>query len=278
MDLKFGWEFEATDYNMDNWRGNLDGVKDFLEKKSDGSVRGAGVEFVLKEPQNYEDSVKYLWKFLETLQPKTDTSCGFHVHVSDPQWSPRGKTKIANAVLALSALCEEKIFKAVPSSRHNNTFCKKLAADYHSNMSAKKSLGKIFRGKHDNRKRYNWLNFVEFFRPGGLGTVEFRLMGNSSRFFYLADWVYFCSEMIKNAEKIHIDRPLTIAHAFLDMNFHIDRLIDAHNKKLNWQIPCFLYSIEKYFLDRDFVEKVKPIEEQPAQEVPAQETPTRETI
>jgi hypothetical protein len=169
------------------------GIKE-IEIHRDGSVHGAGLEYVLRKDFVYEPSmgIHALWKLLKMTGVQTDKSCGFHVHVGLPMRSSK-QLIWAGWFQQLGRLIEEKAFLAVPESRRTNSYCHKIGKAYP--LSTKH----WDREKYSNSDRYQWVNVVEMFRPDGIRTVEIRLLGNVRRFAYLASWIAFCHQMAKSA-------------------------------------------------------------------------------
>lgn len=168
---------------------------------TDGSVNGAGMEYVLrKEFVHAPDmGIHALWKLLKQTQVETDKSCGFHVHIGLPERSTR-HLMWAGWMQQLGRMIEDDVFLAVPESRRNNQYCMKL-----KNKNTPLSKQQYVATKYSNHDRYYWINVVEMFRPQGIRTVEFRLMGNVHRFSYLLAWIAFCRRMAVSAYKLTFD-------------------------------------------------------------------------
>jgi hypothetical protein len=130
-------------------------------------------------------------------------------------------------------MIEDDVFNAVPESRRNNQYCMKL-------KNKKQPLSKTHfnSAKYSNSDRYYWINTVEMFRPGGIRTVEFRLLGNVSRFHYILSWIAFCRQMAISAYKLTYD--VTLLESELNIlrgmiqdvtTIHYPRIIE--DKKFN---------------------------------------------
>lgn len=176
--FSLGWELEANH--------SAARVPEGVAMIGDGSVNGDGREYVVLP--SLVRSPKYVLGLLKDLvhspELNTDKSCGFHVHMGIKgaplprlrQWA------VATEILAQGV--EDAAFNAVPEARQDNRYCRRINPT---------QLGDRFSAyKYDNERRYNWLNTVEMFRPGGIRTVEVRLMGNTHRWKYLLAWSLFC--------------------------------------------------------------------------------------
>ena len=220
-----GWEFETIKINS----VLSDSLKSKLNTLSDDSVRGQALEFTLKEPQPPQKALMILHEFLKEAKPEVDKSCGFHVHISQNPW--KNKSRTANTVLAIGALLEKQIFPLVPESRLHNRYCLPLLEKFKTlgelNESTQKLLGVVHSIKLNNDKRFAWINFVELFRPSGINTIEFRLMGNSKRFLYLSGWLILCLKIIHVATKLSLNEPLKYFKAIDELNKYIDILFKA---------------------------------------------------
>jgi len=134
---------------------------------------------------------------------KVNKSCGFHLHLGLPD--NRGKSKWSDeqirTFLAIGMMLEPRIFSLVPSSRMNNSYCRKIAEVYgQEDCRALNPMGSISARKYSNPKRYCWLNLIETRRRGtdsapnrgsseAPGTVEIRMLGNTKRYEYIQAWV-----------------------------------------------------------------------------------------
>lgn len=184
----FGWELEATG------RAKAALSPDIMVGH-DGSVGGDALEYRTRREAvwNPERSLFALRNLVMDPALKVDRSCGFHVHVGLGMKTRKLHSWAANFV-TLARLIEDETMAVVPESRRENSYCRSwkdhhgsvIAPTYHSN-------------KHSNNTRYCWVNPVEIFRPGGIRTIEIRLMGHSKNYLYLLAWTSFCRRMAASA-------------------------------------------------------------------------------
>lgn len=191
--FSLGWELEATE----RCGRALTGV----EVDHDGSVNGEGLEYrtskkIVFDP---EKSLQALRHLATDPSIRTDQSCGFHVHIGLGKRS-RHIHQWAAAFVTLARHIEKEAFEAVPSSRAASNFCRPWRHSRESIISQS-----YVRNKHACRDRYNWINPVEVFRPGGIRTIEVRLMGETHRYPYLLAWVAFCRLMAQSSWAVSLD-------------------------------------------------------------------------
>lgn len=203
LNLTLGWELEA------NHAPNK--IPAGVEHLSDGSVDGDGAEFVVMPA--ITKSPRYVLGLLKDLvhapRLNTNDSCGFHVHVSASNLSSIARMRqwaIATEHLALQV--EDLAFKAVPSSRSGNSYCRRIVPLTHGTSFTSH--------KYNNGSRYHWLNIVEMFRPGGIRTIEVRLLGNTHRWKYVLAWSLFCMELAR--------RGWDVANKPFEVSQHVDVL------------------------------------------------------
>lgn len=229
LNLSLGWELEANHTPRSVPAG--------IERISDGSVNGEGAEFVVMPA--ITKSPRYVLGLLKDLvhapRLNTDNSCGFHVHVSASNISSLARMRqwaIATEHLAMQV--EDLAFKAVPNSRHGNPYCRLIVPIRH---------GVSFQShKYNNDRRYHWLNIVEMFRPGGIRTIEVRLLGNTHRWKYLLAWSLFSMELARRGWDV-ANRPFNVIEhvdALGDMLLKIAKDIKPLEKKSE-PIPQWVY-------------------------------------
>lgn len=185
--ITLGWELEATN----RARKHVPGV----ECGHDGSVHGQSLEYRIKRELVFTPEKSLAALRMLTTDPylQVDESCGFHVHVGLGRRT-RKLHDWAEAFVQLARDTEAEAFSAVPSSRRENGYCRSWKQSPHSIIANQYSAS-----KGANRDRYNWVNPVEIFRPGGIRTVEIRLMGHTKRYTYLLAWVSVCRMMAMSA-------------------------------------------------------------------------------
>lgn len=192
-DFSLGWELEAI-------RGARRPLKGILIDH-DGSVRGEQLEYKTKRATVFDpqESIRALRMLTTDPWLNTDDSCGFHVHIGLGKRYRRGTLHPwAAAFITLARHIEQYAFDAVPPSRTQSqraaNYCRPWAHDKAGILDREYPSN-----KYSGPGRYNWVNPVEIFRPGGIRTIEVRLMGHSHRFLYLLSWASFCRIMAQKA-------------------------------------------------------------------------------
>jgi len=107
----------------------------------------------------------------------------------------------ASWMVQLARAIEADAWQAVPESRRLNNYCRPWSALNGAVQTMTYHPVKY----HNSALRYQWVNVVEMFRPGGIGTVEIRLLGNTRRFTYLLGWISACQIMANSAWKLVAD-------------------------------------------------------------------------
>lgn len=191
--ITLGWELEARHSAGIHVPG--------VECGHDGSVGGQGLEYRIKREHvyNVEKSLRCLRTLATDPLLEVDSSCGFHVHLGLARRTRR-LHDWAQWFVQLAREVESSAFKAVPSSRVDNHYCRSWRVEPGAigNLSYHPS-------KHSNRDRYQWVNPVEVFRPGGIRTVEIRLLGNTKRYTYLLAWISICRLMAQSSWALIFD-------------------------------------------------------------------------
>lgn len=234
LNFTLGWELEANHTPSRIPKG--------VNHISDGSVNGDGAEFVVLPA--ITKSPKYVLGMLKELvhspHLNTDDSCGFHVHVSASNLTIKHMRDWAIATEHLALMVEEKAFKAVPKSRQGNSYCRRIQPTTHGTA--------FYSHKYDNTRRYHWLNTVEMFRPGGIRTIEVRLLGNTHRWKYVLTWSVFCMELARRGWELSLNP--------FDINLHtnaLNQMLDLIEKEIkpidkrNEPIPQWVYNALKTF-------------------------------
>jgi len=210
--FNIGWEIEATRSAFSYPQG--------VRRISDGSVSGDGTEYIL-DPGVVGDNVKamrLLRDLVKDREMRVGPSCGFHVHIS-PNGLSKDKAKAwAGWMVTLARMIEDKVFESVPNSRRDNSYCRRLKSTKHSIHSRR-----YCRSKYSNDDRYFWINVVEMMRPGGLRTVEIRLLGSTRRFVWLQAWVAVCLYMARISSDLMSD-PSSLQARVEDLNSKFERL------------------------------------------------------
>lgn len=191
--ITLGWELEA----IGRARKSLQGI----EVAHDGSVNGESLEYRVRRELVFtpEKSLAALRNLATDTALRVDSSCGFHVHLG----LARRSRKIhawAGWFVQLARDLEDEAFMAVPESRRQNSYCRSWRSSTGSVIAQQYSPS-----KGANRDRYNWVNPVEIFRPGGIRTIEVRLMGNTKRYTYLLAWISVCRLMAMSSWALVFD-------------------------------------------------------------------------
>lgn len=213
ISFSLGWELEAS-----KAAGNIpDGIK----CGTDGSVSGDGVEYRISKRLIHDipQSLKKLEELCSDGRIDSDDSCGFHVHIGIGQKNKRAQLW-AGWFVTLARSVEAFAFNAVPDSRQSSRYCQKW-----NNPDAPKSvIEKSYETeKQSNRDRYYWVNVVEMFRPGGIKTVEVRLLGETARYDYCLAWIGACFLMARHAWTL-IDDPSMLASASQELRQTFKRI------------------------------------------------------
>lgn len=193
--LTLGWELEAI--------ARARRVVPGIETTHDGSVGGEQLEYRVKRELVYapDKSVAALRSLATDPALKVDRSCGFHVHIGLGKRTRR-LHEWAAWFVTLGREVEEEAFAAVPATRRGNQYCRSWhRADASPSIIAQQYSA----SKGANRDRYCWINPVEIFRPGGIRTIEVRLMGDTKRFTYLLAWISVCRLMGMSAWALVFD-------------------------------------------------------------------------
>lgn len=201
-----GFEYECTSARPTTPEWDL--IANNYVRKHDGSVHGDSIEFVSARASSPADTIRHFRALLANCQTSVDSSCGTHFHFSvnradsDERLCQRVYRKFTNNLYFIGSQFEEALFDLMPESRRNNEFCKKLSLEFSAftrGKTLRAKMGTIHGNKYDNRKRYCWINFVELWRRDGIGTVEFRLLGETKRIEYIAAVYYTFLLMVRHA-------------------------------------------------------------------------------
>jgi len=139
--------------------------------------------------------------------------CGIHVHIGG-----QFNRMFTIMLLRLGYKIQDEIFRMMPPSRLDNTFCKFIPTWAGENINFqnwRQLIGKyIYAGeseldKHRNKKcrhdhyastRYRWININNFSTASGKPTVEFRCHGASMNYEKIRNWVLICKCIVSYAE------------------------------------------------------------------------------
>lgn len=191
--LTFGWELEAVKGISRDVVG--------IEVDHDGSVNGDALEYRVKRELVFDPDKSLAALRAVATDPalRMDRSCGFHVHIGLGSRTRRLHAW-AGWFVQLARDVEDTAFMAVPATRRDNRYCKSWRT------STGPIMGKTYSpSKHSNADRYNWINATEIFRPGGIRTIEVRLMGATNRYPYLLAWAGVCRMMAMSSWRLMFD-------------------------------------------------------------------------
>lgn len=191
--FSLGWELEA----IHRAKNRVSGV----ECGHDGSVGGQALEYKISKECVFDPhkSLAALRALATDPEIQVDRSCGFHVHIGLGKRTRHLKTW-AKWFVQLARDVESEAFAAVPVGRRENRYCRSWKG-YPESLEVQ-----TFRAsKHDNGLRYSWVNPVEIFRPGGIRTIEIRLMGNTKRYSQLLAWTSACRIMAASSWALMFD-------------------------------------------------------------------------
>jgi hypothetical protein len=202
--FSLGWELEAT-------HGSRETPASVIRER-DGSVAGQGIEY--KIAPEYVTRIPESLEALRTLTADNDLhvdrSCGFHVHIGlQGRVTPIQRQQWAGNFVLLARSVEETAFSSVPESRRSNNYCRRWTGNNDAISTRRYSPEKY----GNSPFRYQWVNIVEMFRPGGIGTVEIRLLGSTKRYAYLLAWIAASHAMAKSAWRMIADPTLLQSEA-----------------------------------------------------------------
>lgn len=164
---------------------------DNVEYTDDGSIddesNTEGVEFKTEGALSYTDltkTVKELCTVLDNNDVYINTSCGFHLHVSNKRFFTAAM--IDRIILTWSAI-EDFLLATQPRSRLNNTYCRRYLLQYVNDQKDGKKLSKR---KHElieqlDIDRYKTLNLSALSKHG---TIEIRLHAGTTQATKILAW------------------------------------------------------------------------------------------
>lgn len=161
------------------------GVADYVELKSDGSVRELGSEYHPHEiavcvPVSKRDKViTSVLKVLNESGAKVNKTCGLHVHL-DMRGYDHTKA-FSNLVSAQTIL-----YQMIPVSRRDNNYCKK-------------TVNKSFAYHRNSSNRYQGINPCSFRK---YRTIEVRLHSGTTDFTKITNFMDILSAVAYNETKI----------------------------------------------------------------------------
>lgn len=169
---------------------------------SDSSILGENGCEIVSPVLRGQDGINQLKKVTIALNKagaKVNTSCGFHVHFGESDFTLENFKMLAKNHINL----ENQFDTLVPDSRrgNNNSFCKSIT---HSAGSKAATFQKINQSNTINKivncfgGRYLKLNFQSYLRQG---TVEVRHHSGTTTFSKIKNWVLICARLIEASKQ-----------------------------------------------------------------------------
>lgn len=183
----------------------------------DGSLNSGGVEFVSR-PMNGDNLFNTISNFCKKLNKKkyfVDRSCGLHIHMEIPK-----EVNYLKKIYLFYEKFESILFKMVPKSRQNTSFCKKFKKyykintedifkiktlnDFKSMVYETKSRTSIRSRtlKHSNAKKYCWINFHSIFYRG---TLEIRNHSGTTMDEKINNWLLLHLTILNYLNQVDIE-------------------------------------------------------------------------
>ncbi len=162
---------------------------------TDSSLRGNNTFELVSPILQGEDGLKELQKVcwvLEYCNVKVNDSCGLHIHIDAADFTIETWRNLATTYCSL----EPVIDAFMPSTRRNNTYCKRLSSiPLNSIREAQtiQDLRRVFRND-----RYYKLNIEAY---ACHRTVEFRQHSGTTNFTKMENWIRFSANMVTFAEQ-----------------------------------------------------------------------------
>ena len=170
----------------------------FWEQKADGSLRGQGMEYVLREPLFGNDLVKAVrwycdWASEQRLESNYRT--GFHVHVDCRNLDAAQLI----TMVVLYAVYEPVIYDWVGDDREGSIFCMPFykAEGVLQEIVSAITAGERIRSHAEAIDRYAGFNLNALSR---FGTVEWRHMQTTFNFDRVMKWINLCQSFKKYAK------------------------------------------------------------------------------
>ena len=208
MRYTFGIEIETSDGTMD--RNDWEDLN--ISSMYDGSTSGPEyVTGVLKGDYGF-NHLKKVCNAVKNSNHQTNSRCGVHVHVGGVF-----NRRFTIMLLRLSYQLQDEVFRMMPPSRINNTYCKYIPTwaskitfqDFREKLgkfiyNADTTLDKSHNKKHRHDKyastRYRWVNINNFSTASGRPTVEFRNHGATMSYEKIRNWTLICMSIVRYAE------------------------------------------------------------------------------
>lgn len=162
---------------------------------TDASLNGNNtfelVSPILQGEAGLQELQKVCW-VLEYCDVKVNNSCGLHIHMDAADFTIETWRNLAITYRRL----EPVIDGFMPSTRRNNTYCKRLSGISESRIREAQNITQL-RSAFGN-DRYHKLNLEAYSRHR---TVEFRQHGGTTNFTKMENWIRFAANMITFAQQ-----------------------------------------------------------------------------
>lgn len=192
------------------------------EAKFDGSLRNFGIEYVLKKPLSYEESLQALDRFREGTAGidflKEPFSCSVHVHVNvaNETWKTVGNFS------ALWVLFEDLLVNFSGPTRRCNLFALPTSVAEGGLTNLQRFFKAAERGQPFGLKinqgsgKYSALNICSFSK---LGSFEIRTMRGTTDTDVLKEWVTILNLILEYSRRDH--SPKEIVRRYRDVGLSI---------------------------------------------------------
>tara|TARA_Y100000114_G_scaffold127650_1_gene124389 strand:- start:6065 stop:7453 length:1389 start_codon:yes stop_codon:yes gene_type:complete len=211
MKYTFGLEFETNSMGyLDEYFVTRDNLS--LAAIDDGSISGKEYVTGVLAGDKGVDMLARICESLNGSDCRVNSSCGLHVHIGGFQDNRR----FSMLALRLGKILEPQLFKMLPPSRQNSTFCKKIPYDLDSLVLSNtnrilaeyvfdaEALDKYNnKGTHTERytsQRYRWLNLVNCNSNTRYTTIEFRQHSGTLSFNKAYNWMLICMSFVNFVE------------------------------------------------------------------------------
>lgn len=178
--------------------------------KSDGSLRGESLEYVLSRPCNIDEvdaMVEGLYKaFVDNgTELKLSNRCSTHVHVN----MAGAKVNDITSAIALWTAFEEPLTLWAGEERVNNHFCLGAKDCNAGTVSAWRSFLRSGRRDFNDNLKYSALNILTLYR---FGSLEYRVMNGTEDAQRAIDWTKFVHSLTRYASD-KFANPATMAYS-----------------------------------------------------------------
>ena len=188
------WEFR------NNWRVVHDGSID--------SGEGVGREFITKGGLSGDElyqSIDNVTTGLKDYGWSVNRSCGMHIHIDarDLRW------REIKYILAVSKLCEQIMFKMLPTSRRNGRWCKRIPLTMENILSIcdDQEFIETWYGAFDTYPSYDKYNDARYCGVNMHsriihGSIEFRHHSGTLDSEKIVNWIEVCQRIVEAGIKL----------------------------------------------------------------------------